>query len=531
MSVRGLSDLREEIDKADREILAAFERRMRISEEIAQYKEAHSLPVEDGERERQKLCALRKLVRREENREGAQELFRLLIELSKRRQERLRERESGEPREEEAFLYCDEEEGREGFRGLKRLVLYRRLPYRELIERLLAVFEGDKGEDFYTAAGELIELAQEHGLEGNLWHALLALALASDENPYSLACERSGEAKGSVAELALHDFCILKELFDYDPESAGGMIWKRIKEYRSAGAEDERVEYGRRINELALALRNTRSLSQFKAAADEFYKEYGAGRLGLSKAFLIGETRKGSARLEPISSIEDFGFEELIGYEEQKRRLRENTEAFLEGRPANNVLLFGEAGTGKSSSIRALIHTYYESGLRIIELHKRHFELIPSLLEQIACRRYRFILYMDDLSFEEGETEYKYLKAVMEGSMRGRPQNVLVYASSNRRHLIRESFRDKEEDEDLHRRESAQEKLSLAERFGIRIYYGAPDKTAFEEMVLALAKRAGIHMEREELLLQASRWELAGGGRSGRSARQFIEHLRGRRCR
>lgn len=530
MSLRGISELREEIDKIDGELLCLMEKRLRISEEIAEYKELHSIPVEDVSRERQKLCALRDLVKKEEDREDAQELFRALIEISKRHQRRFIERKRGKEQSGKPS-FCDareEEEDKALFPSLQKLVLYRNLPYRELIRRVLAIFEEGRGNDFYSSAGELIELAEKCGLEGNLWHALLALAIASDENPYSIACECGGEAKESVSEIVLHDFCILKELFDYDPEIFEDMVWERIRDYRSAQAANKDMEYGRRINEFAFALQNTRSLDQFKAAADEFYKEFGAGNLGLNKAFLLKEAEGKKAQLEAIPYIEDFYFEDLIGYEEQKRRLRENTEAFLEGRAANNVLLFGEAGSGKSSSIKALINTYYERGLRIIELHKHQFMLIPSLLDLIAARNYRFIIYMDDLSFEEGETEYKYLKALMEGSMRGKPENVLVYASSNRRHLIRESFRDQEEgDEELHRREGKEEKLSLAERFGIRIYYGAPDKKEFEAMVAELARRAGIRMEATELLLRANQWELAGGGRSGRSARQLIEHLRG----
>ena len=192
------------------------------------------------------------------------------------------------------------------------------------------------------------------------------------------------------------------------------------------------------------------------------------------------------------------------------------------------MLLFGDSGTGKSSSIKAVLHEYYGRGLRMIEVYKHQFQCLGDILEQVKDRNYKFIIYMDDLSFEEYEIEYKYLKAMIEGGLGRRPDNVLIYATSNRRHLIREKFSDKRElDDDLHQNDTVQEKLSLVARFGVTIYYGAPDKKEFQQIVRVLADRYHIHMPEEELLLKANQWELSHGGLSGRTASQFITHLLG----
>ncbi|MDE6943585.1 MAG: ATP-binding protein, partial [Lachnospiraceae bacterium] len=230
----------------------------------------------------------------------------------------------------------------------------------------------------------------------------------------------------------------------------------------------------------------------------------------------------------PIRNISHVQLDDLIGYEIPKKKLLENTEAFVSGRKANNCLLFGDAGTGKSTSIKAIANEYYDKGLRIIEIYKHQFHDLNDVVAQVKNRNYKFIIYMDDLSFEEFETEYKYLKAVIEGGLEKKPDNVLIYATSNRRHLIRENFSDKEGRRDqLHSSDTVQEKLSLVYRFGVTIFFCGPDKKQFQEIVKGLAARYGIAMDEETLLAEAGKWELAHGGLSGRTAQQFIDHLRG----
>ena len=219
-----------------------------------------------------------------------------------------------------------------------------------------------------------------------------------------------------------------------------------------------------------------------------------------------------------------------IGYEQQKQKLIENTEAFVAGRKANNVLLFGDAGTGKSTSVKAILNQYYGRGLRMIEVYKHQFKDLSSVIAQIKNRNYRFIIYMDDLSFEEFEIEYKYLKAVIEGGLETKPDNILIYATSNRRHLIRETWSDRSDmsQDELHRSDTMQEKLSLVARFGVTIGYYRPSQQEYFDIVLQLAKRyPEITLSEEELKLKANQWELSHGGISGRTAQQFINHLAG----
>jgi len=220
----------------------------------------------------------------------------------------------------------------------------------------------------------------------------------------------------------------------------------------------------------------------------------------------------------------------LIGYQVQKDKLVANTEAFLEKKPANNVLLYGDGGTGKSTSVRAIANRYAGEGLRMIQVYRHQMQHLNQIISQIKNRNYRFILYMDDLSFEDFETEYKYLKAVIEGGLAQRPENVLIYATSNRRHLIKETWKDRADlvqDGDMHQSDSKEEKLSLAERFGIQIYYGKPSIDEFHKIVEALADKENLKTDKETLHKEATKWEIRHGGVSGRSARQFIDYIKG----
>ena len=265
-----------------------------------------------------------------------------------------------------------------------------------------------------------------------------------------------------------------------------------------------------------------------KSTLTQFYKEYGVGKFGLHKSFRITHDEEG-VHIVPILNIAHVKLDDLVGYELPKKKLVDNTEAFVNGKKSNNCLLFGDAGTGKSSSIKAIANEYYDRGLRIIEVYKHQFQDLNAVISQIKNRNYKFIIYMDDLSFEEFEIEYKYLKAVIEGGLEKKPENVLIYATSNRRHLIRENYSDKEETrEDMHTSDTVQEKLSLVYRFGVTIYFGAPNKKEFQNIVKTLAERYHVEMPEEELLQEANKWELSHGGLSGRSAQQFIDYLLGK---
>lgn len=385
----------------------------------------------------------------------------------------------------------------------------------------------------YQTLHKLIELSANYGFEGNLWHNYLTFLIVSHENAYSTACEMRGSVEGSINCFALHDFTIFKGLFEWPLDQAaqrlGVPVLKEIMDYHrvAGGSKVFNTRIRDRICSLSIRLEQTGDAAEFQQCVAEFYKDFGVGKLGLHKAFRITHT-DGGAEIVPIANIAHVCLDELVGYELAKAKLIANTEAFVNGRRANNCLLFGDAGTGKSTSVKAIANQYYDQGLRLIEVYKHQFQDLNSLIAQIKSRNYKFIIYMDDLSFEEFEVEYKYLKAVIEGGLEKKPDNILIYATSNRRHLVREKFSDKEErEDDLHKNDTVQEKLSLVARFGVKIYYGSPSPREFQEIVKNLANKHHIDMPEKELLAEANKWELSHGGLSGRCAQQFIDYLLG----
>lgn len=394
--------------------------------------------------------------------------------------------------------------------------------------------EEDMSSLLYECVHHLIELAGEYGFHGNLWHCYLANLLVNNENSYSCGCEIRGEIQGTINEAALHDIVIFKEFYDYDftpmMEKLHVPEFALTTCYESSKLESKvyNTRICARICQLAERFCENQTPEEMKATLTQFYKDYGVGKFGLHKSFRIVHDEQG-VHIVPILNIAHVKLDDLVGYEQPKKKLTDNTESFVSGKKANNCLLFGDAGTGKSSCIKAITNEYYDRGLRIIEVYKHQFQDLNDVISQIKKRNYKFIIYMDDLSFEEFEIEYKYLKAVIEGGLEKKPENVLIYATSNRRHLIRENYSDKEEiREDMHTSDTVQEKLSLVYRFGVTIYFGAPDKKQFQQIVKTLAERHNITMPEEELLQEANKWELSHGGLSGRSAQQFIDYILGK---
>lgn len=417
------------------------------------------------------------------------------------------------------------------------LILYRDVPEPWILSDMLALARGEQKEPYLLerVLRELTELAAHYGLQGNLWHGYLAYILANHENAFSRACEITGPVEGSLNVLALHDFEIfirwmridIRSLGDGDSRGLLAAAAEYVPAKRDSFAFNHRIRD--RICRLADSLSQCGDPQEFYKDVTAFYKDFGVGKFGLHKAFRIVHPQGKEADVEPITCTEHVSLDQLIGYEIQKKKLIENTENFVQGRAANNCLLFGDAGTGKSSSIKAILNEYYPQGLRMIEVYKHQFQDLSAALAKVKDRNYKFIIFMDDLSFEEFEIEYKYLKAVIEGGLEKKPDNVLIYATSNRRHLIRESFNDKPQlSDELHINDTVQEKLSLVARFGVTIYFGSPNKKEFQTIVKGLAEAAGVDMPEEELYAEANKWELSHGGLSGRTARQFITYLKGK---
>ncbi len=431
------------------------------------------------------------------------------------------------------------------YREISKLVIYRDIPKESILSCMSRICEKfdkecyDKDElinDIYEQIHKLLDLSTQYGFDYNLWHCYLAYVLATNENPFSITMEKMGVQEGSVNAFAVSDFKIFRNLFFYDfsklEEALGIDCFSTILNYHSIEKQEQR--YNKNVSDKVKALSKKIAASKDEKEVfdivTQFYYEYGVGKFGLNKAFRISH-KNGEVILDPIKNTDDVRLNHLVGYEIQKQKLIENTEAFVAGRQANNCLLYGDSGTGKSTSIKAVLNEYYSQGLRMIEIYKHEFKDLSSVIAQVKNRNYKFIIYMDDLSFEEFEIEYKYLKAVIEGGLETKPDNVLIYATSNRRHLIRETWSDRSDmsKDELHRSDTMQEKLSLVARFGVTINYSRPSQKEYYTIVEELAKNyPTITMSKEELRANATKWELSHGGISGRTAQQFILNLAGK---
>ena len=457
-------------------------------------------------------------------------------------------------------------------RELSRLVLYHELEkdpiLRTFSEVELALKQkelpgpesGPKGNEFlvdriYDAIRQLLEIATSYAFDKNLWRDYLTFLLITNENPFSLTAEKQGIGDGSVRHFAHQDMEVFCKLFTFDFSRLEKELqidcFSVITNYTSIPkrAQNFNRNVSERVREVSDAISAAleecgvavRTGGEGEAPSDDalsraadrvldiisgFYLRFGVGMFGLNRAFRLAENTD-ELIFVPINNTEQVRLSDLVGYEIQKQKLRDNTEAFLAGHRANNCLLYGDAGTGKSTSIKALITEYYDQGLRMIELYKHQMQSLSRVISTVKHRNYKFIIYMDDLSFEDFEVEYKYLKAVIEGGLENRPDNVLIYATSNRRHLIKETWKDTSDVElEKHRGDTLQEKLSLVDRFGITIPYMKPNKKEYEKIIQELAERVpGLTLTEEELIQEAGKWEVSHGGMSGRTAQQCIDYL------
>ncbi len=427
------------------------------------------------------------------------------------------------------------------------LILYSSLPADSILMRMASIYsDWENHKDapdhlvhrVYAEVKRLLDLSTAYGFDRNLWQCYLTFVIITHDNSFSLTCERKGPSQGTINTIALHDFAVFHKLlhFDFAPlEEALGIQCLSLMCHYQAIEKREQL-FNKHVSEKVTALAEKLSLAEdaqeiFSLVTDHF-KRYGVGLFGLNRAFRLQEKNDGSLDIHAINNMEHVMLSDLIGYDLQKQEMRDNVEAFLAGRPFNNMLLYGDAGTGKSTSVKALLNEYWEDGLRVIELYKHQFSRLSEVISRVKNRQYRFMIFIDDLSFEENEVEYKFLKAVIEGGLETRPDNVMICCTSNRRHLVRETWNDRsdmEHDKDVHRSDTMQEKLSLAARFGCSVLFSAPGHRLFQDIVLGLAARhPEITLSREELLAEANRYEIRHGGESGRTAQQFLNQILGK---
>ncbi|MBD3878152.1 MAG: ATP-binding protein [Quinella sp. 1Q5] len=371
--------------------------------------------------------------------------------------------------------------------------------------------------DKFDVAAKLIERAERLGLSGNLYRAYLIYLLAHEPNLISTTIESSGGVIGeSLREVFKRDVGILLPILR-------GELWSDMKIldiYKPTATSNDEA-----LSELLRRLDKLMTADEIADAFIEHWRRFGYGDIATYRAFRWDKNIIG------IRHFETIRLDDLIGYAHQKELLTGNTTAFVDGKPANNVLLVGARGTGKSSGVKALVNEYYSQGLRLVQITKPQLKFLPEIMETL--RRFmskRFIVFLDDLSFEESEGEYKYLKSAIEGGVESRPENVLIYATSNRRHLIRETWRDRDEaHEELYRDDSLNETISLSDRFGLIIHYYAPTQAEYLEIIRSMLRRRGIELDAETLRLEGLRWEMSHSGRNGRTAQQFVNYYLGQR--
>lgn len=334
---------------------------------------------------------------------------------------------------------------------------------------------------------------------GNLTDCVCHLLFA-DENVYVKSAASGRGIDPHMARAAGEELDALSVFATLSPaDLAAEMGHPPYQAGFSVGAGNLRAAYEKRVTDIG---------------------RHGYGIFASAAMLSVGE----AGEILPIRSPDRTTLDRFIGYAEERARVIANTLAFLDGRPATNVLLYGDAGTGKSSTVKAIVNEFFDRGLRLIEMRKDQLFLLPRVMGEIADNPLKFIIFIDDLSFNKNDDTFSMLKATLEGSASARAKNAVIYATSNRRHIVKESFSDREGD-DLHRNDTVQETLSLSERFGLTVLFAKPEKRLYLEIVEELASRAGIKKDAAALAVEAEAFALRRGYRSARCAEQFIESL------
>ena len=397
---------------------------------------------------------------------------------------------------------------------LSSLSVFRGIMKRSVVKayyKLLLSLDSEPDE-FLNAYGDFYSLISERGFSNRLAYAMTEAALF-DENCFTRAAvagkydtlpdnvlkavKRDCEAILAASSLASEE--VLKAYKYYD----------EIKEIADSLPRWEAGDCAPSFKMFDGSLKNVA----------RYYKENGCGIFARYKAFIW---RDGD--IQPVLHPDRIDMDSFTGYEIQRDMVVNNTKSFIEGKSCNNCLLYGDKGTGKSSTVKAIANEFRKDGLRIVEIPKERLIDFPILVDKIAALPMKFIIFIDDLSFQKQDQSYTTLKAVLEGGLAARPDNALIYATSNRRHLVKESFSDRTDD-DVNTRDNMQESLSLSDRFGLAVCYSIPTKKEFVDIVIALARQKGIEMSDEELEMGAERFALSRGGRSPRCAKQYVESL------
>ena len=395
--------------------------------------------------------------------------------------------------------------------------------------------------DYYAIQKEMLSLIGHEEVNADYWRNYVCGVIGSSDNVFSRMSENGvfdyikdnskieglfkvdNPSERKILEVVMEEVKVIRRIFDYDFESLA----------RAIEAETKVVTGTETITSITVSIdkpsRRQHIFEAFNQDDDwttvkmlvKYYRTHGAGFFESFDAFTWDGEFNGVKSVDPIT------MDDLIGYEHQKKQLIMNTEFLLRNLPCNNVLLYGDSGTGKSSSIKALLNQYKYKGLKLIALPKERIDELSKIFEAVAGRGLKFLIFIDDLSFEENDSSYKSFKSIIEGNINSRSSNAIICVTSNRRNIVKEVWKDRDTTDDVHLRDNLQEKRSLSDRFGLTIGYLAPDKNEYLKIVESLADKANIDLDKDKLYAQALTWEVRHGGRSGRTAKQFVDHLSG----
>ncbi|MBQ7830758.1 MAG: ATP-binding protein [Clostridia bacterium] len=387
------------------------------------------------------------------------------------------------------------------FRGLAALAVFRGLLQTEVFERFgNYVYSAECNEsERIDAYSEFVSVVYKEG--GNLTELVKKLVF-EDENVY-------------VKSVALH------KAIDENVLNSAKRELASISAFAALSAEDFAADMGVPLDEIPAFTSFNADMGGLYQARLQNIGKYGYGIFSGNGMFRLSDEKE----IEPIMSADKTTMSQFIGYEAERQKVVDNTKAFIQNRPAANVLLCGDAGAGKSSTVKAVANAFFDEGVRLIELRKDQLRYLPDVMGKINGNPLKFIIFIDDLSFNKNDDNFSMLKAALEGSASATADNAVIYATSNRRHIIKESFGDREGD-DVHRNDTLQETLSLSERFGLTVLFSKPDKKLYLRIVNELAKRYGIGLSEPELEIKAEEFALRKGSRSARCAEQFIDSLR-----
>ncbi|MBR0598893.1 ATP-binding protein [Sinanaerobacter chloroacetimidivorans] len=412
--------------------------------------------------------------------------------------------------------------------NLDTLLLYDNIRQNEIVMTAVKILNemAEKEEishlepEYYAIQRELLACTDGKEAKGTYWENYVCRLIAESENQFSLLGEKGG-FDTNIFRIASREVSVLKLLFAFDWERISGLFHDRETCICLMDRSEIPEEFQEKREKIRLAMESDDDQESIELLF-EHYHDNACGIYQEYDAFVW------DGRLIGVRNYDKISFEQLVGYEKQKEALIENTEVFLNGYRTNNVLLYGDRGTGKSSCVKALLNKFKDRRLKIISLNKNDVNHLYQIIESIANRGCKFIIYIDDLSFEDTETGYKYFKSIIDGGIEAQPTNAVLYVTSNRKNIIRETWRDRGDlsaENEVHRNDALQEKLSLADRFGLTITFSAPDKLSYLEIVKSIACQEGLDYDEDLLKEEALRWELRQHGRSGRSARQFIYHM------